>query len=545
MAHTEKVDCETPTEQEAKPHTNSASDTAGFPVVGIGASAGGLDAASHLLKALPTNTGMAFVLVQHLDPTHSSMLAEILSRSTHMPVLEVHDEPVVLPNHVYVIPPGQTMSIGENHLTLQARPPTREPHRPIDSFLRSLAQDQRHRAIGVILSGMGNDGTLGLQEIKAAGGVTFAQDQTAQYEVMPRSAMAAGCVDFVLPPDKIAEELVRIGRHPHVRPLPALPPQETTIAAILDLLHDTTGVDFTLYKSTTLYRRISRRMLLHRFEGLQEYLAHLREDPAEVKALYRDVLISVTSFFRDPEALETLKSTVLKELLTDRSQNNPLRVWVLGCSTGEEAYSIAMAIVECCAGQASQVPIQIFATDLNELGIEKVRSGLYSKNIAQDVSPERLRRYFVETDSGYQVTKSIREMCVFARHNVGRDPPFSRMDLISCRNLLIYMEPSLQRKVVPLVHYALKPNGYLWLGTSETVGSFGELFDVVDNKHRIYRKCSVSMSHERILPMAATVTQTPGIERPRADRLNRPRASMCSVRRTDWRWPNTRRRRCS
>jgi two-component system CheB/CheR fusion protein len=438
---------------------------------------------------------MGFVLVQHLAPTHVSMLAELLSRATKMPVSEVEDEPVVEPNQIYVIPPDKNMVIANGRLELSARE-MRAPHRPIDHFFRSLADDRGHTAIGVVLSGSATDGTLGLGEIKAAGGITFAQDETAQHTSMPQSAIAAGCVDYVLPPDEIAKELAHIARHPFIVPAGEQPlhiPREPNLVQILEMLHRATGVDFSNYKRNTLIRRISRRMVLHKMDGLKEYVRLLQSTPAELDALYQDVLIGVTSFFRNPESYEVLKARVFPELVKDRSRHDLIRVWVLGCSTGEEAYSLAMCLTEFQETIKQPVPAQIFATDLNGAAIEKARAGVYSKNLVQDVSPERLRRFFIEADGRYQISKPIRDMCVFARHNVLTDPPFSHLDLVSCRNLLIYLEPVLQQKLVPLLHYALKPRGFLWLGHSETIGSYRNYFEMVDSRHKIYaRKPSAS-----------------------------------------------------
>ncbi|MGH9322389.1 MAG: chemotaxis protein CheB [Vicinamibacteria bacterium] len=461
------------------------------PVVGVGASAGGLEALTQLLHALPVDTGMAFVLVQHLSPDHPSALAEILSRATAMPVMEVKDKPQVEPNRVYVIPPGRVMFISEGALQLVARESHEQP-RPIDQFLRSLAEDQGHRAIGVILSGTGSDGTLGLEEIKGAGGITFAQDDTALQESMPRSAIASGCVDFVLPPNGIAEELSQIGSHPYLAsgaaPTPSALTAETDLSKVLQLLRQTAGLDFTQYKQTTLYRRISRRMALHKMEGLKEYARFLQSSPEEAEALCQDILINVTSFFRNPESFEAVEASVLPGLFRARSQDEPIRVWVVGCSTGEEAYSLAILTQELAESTRSVVPAQIFATDVNAVCVEKARAGFYSKNIAQDVSPERLRRFFTEVDGKYRITKSVRDTCIFAEHDVLSDPPFSRMDLISCRNLLIYLEPALQEKVLLSLHYALNPHGSLWLGSSEATGANRDLFEPVDAKHKIYSK---------------------------------------------------------
>ncbi|MEK6321780.1 MAG: chemotaxis protein CheB [Acidobacteriota bacterium] len=469
-----------------------------FPVVGIGASAGGLEAFRQLLEHLPLDTGMAFVLVSHLDPTHESILAELLSRSTRMSVSEVAEGMRVEPDHVYVIPRNTNMAIAAGVLHLLPREEARGLHRPIDYFLRSLSEDQSHRAIGVILSGTASDGTLGLEAIKAEGGITFAQEATsAKYDSMPRSAIAAGHVDFILTPEGIAQELARISRHPYVTPpaAAATPIEEEAqptggngFRSLLALLRKSTGVDFTDYKATTLHRRIARRMLLNKLESTEHYVRFLRENPAEVEALYQDILINVTSFFRNPETFAVLKERILPKVIQQRTPDEAVRVWVLGCSTGQEAYSIAMSFVEFGADHVDHIPVQIFATDLSDKGIEKARVGLYSKDIAEDVSPERLRRFFTEVEGGYRVSKPIRDMVVFARQNVLADPPYSRLDLISCRNLLIYLEPVLQKRVLPALHYALKPTGILWLGTSETPGSAADLFAPEDKKHRFYSK---------------------------------------------------------
>ncbi len=460
-----------------------------FSVVGVGASAGGLEAFTQLLKSLPVDTGMAFVLVQHLAPSHPSALKEIQSRTTKMPVLEVRDEPTVEPNHVYVIPPDRSMVIAGGKLKLLPREDRKAPH-PVDQFFRSLADEQRHRAIGVVLSGTATDGTIGLEAIKGEGGITFAQDATAQHEGMPHSAIASGCVDFVLPPAEIAREIGRIGRHPYA--VPEAEALETDgkpkLDQVVKLLKHATGVDFTGYKFNTLYRRVTRRMVFQKLETLPEYVQFLRETPVEVDALYQDILISVTSFFRDKESFEVLKGQVFPRLLKDRSRHDPVRFWTLGCSTGQEAYSLAMAFAEAAEAAGSQVPLQLFASDLNAAGIEKARAGVYPKDIEQDVSPERLRRFFSVVDGHYRIAKSIRDLCVFSRHNVLTDPPFSRIDLISCRNLLIYMEPVLQQRIMPTLHYALKPAGCLWLGGSETIGSYRNLFDAEDARHKIYAK---------------------------------------------------------
>ncbi|NQV23198.1 MAG: PAS domain S-box protein [Rhodopirellula sp.] len=481
---------------------------ASFPIVGIGASAGGLEAFTQLLNALPLDTGMGFVLVQHLDPEHESALTDILSRTTALPVCAVTDNLQVQPNCVYIIPPDTDLSIAEGFLKLQPRSKTRTPHRPIDSFFESLAADHGERAIGVVLSGTASDGTLGLEAIKAEAGITFAQDDSAKYDSMPRSAVAAGCVDLVLSPQEIAEELVRIAKHPYVAGKPlefsARATEDRTGATAdigyaspdggeddyvkaLSLLRTHSGVDFSLYKPGTIQRRIARRLVISQQNSLDDYASFLKGNVKELDALCSDLLISVTSFFRNPEAFETLQREVLPSILKQPG-NEPIRVWVPGCSTGQEAYSIAIAFMEAAEKSPRGRNIQVFATDLNEKSLEKARFGHYPKSIADDVNPERLRRFFVEQEGGYRVSKSLREMVVFARQNLFGDPPFSRMDLISCRNLLIYVGPSLQKRAIPTFHYALKPDGMLFLGTSESVGGFTELFEPVDRKYKIYSR---------------------------------------------------------
>ncbi len=481
-------------EDSSKPYASEV-ETTRFPIVGIGASAGGLVAFKQLLQALPTDLGMAFVLIPHLAPEHRSLMAEILSRETPMPVLEVHDEPLIEHNKVYVIPPNRTMLLANGHLKLVPREELQGQHRSIDAFFRSLAEDQSNRAIGIILSGTGNDGTLGAEAIKAGGGITFAQDESAQQDSMPRSAIASGCVDFVFAPEEMATELARIANHPYLvttspaqEALSAQTGSENDSRKILGLLYDNTGIDFSGYKSTTLYRRMMRRMLLRRLEKPSEYVRLLETDSGELQSLCRDLLISVTAFFRDPACFDTLKREILPEILRERARGEPIRIWVIGCATGEEAYSLAITLAELASEEGRDIPAQIFATDLNDNGVIKARIGLYSKNIVEDVSPERLRRFFVEVDGGYQVTKQIREMCVFARQNILTDPPFSHLDLVSCRNLLIYMQPILQKRLLPLLHYSLKPDGFLWLGSSESISGFGELFETIEPKQKIFKR---------------------------------------------------------
>jgi two-component system, chemotaxis family, CheB/CheR fusion protein len=463
-------------------------------IVAIGASAGGVEAATELMSALDPNTGMVFVVVQHLDPKHQSILTELLSKKTSMPVEEVTDGIRVQPNHVYVIPPNASMSISDHTLRLRPREESRGIHMSVDQFMRSLAEEQGNRAIGVILSGSGTDGTLGMAEIQAQGGVTFAQDEaTAKYDGMPRSVVAAGCVDYVLPPKGIASELARIARHPYVSQevdtvAPAVPIETAGLNSVFQLLRRATGVDFSHYRQTTILRRIQRRMVVHKVDKLEEYVKYIQTNPAEIKALYQDLLINVTSFFRNPKVFEALKAEIFPEILRHRGPETPIRVWTPGCASGEETYSVAVALLEFLGDKVAQTPIQFFGTDVSESSIAKARSGVYPENIQGDVSAERLRRFFTRVEGGYRISKGIRDMCIFAQHNVLNDPPFSQMDLICCRNLLIYLEPVLQNKVISLFHYAARPGGYLMLGTSEGIGAASNLFTTVDRSHKIFLK---------------------------------------------------------
>src|SRR5882724_2869365 len=477
---------------------------ASFPIVGVGASAGGLEAFTQLLKALGSGTEMAYVLVQHLDPSHESALTELLAKATEMPVRQVTDPTQVEPNHVYVIPPNVDMSISQGILRLTPRTEKQGHHMPIDRFLRSLAEDQRSNAIGVILSGTASDGTLGLAVIKAEGGITFAQDdKSAKFDGMPQSAIAAGCVDFVLPPDAIAGELARIRAHPYLatssssRTAELVPDGDPQLKDILHLLRTANGVDFSDYKPATVKRRILRRMALHKVGELKRYVQFLQHHPAEVEALYEDILIKVTSFFRDPDAFEALKTEVFPSILKHRSPEEPIRVWVPGCSTGEETYSQAIALLEFLGHRSADIPIQLFGTDLSQESIGKARAGIYPESIVADVSPERLRRFFAKVEVGYRINKTIRDMCVFARQNFLQDPPFSRIDVISCRNVLIYLGPVLQKRIMPIFHYALKPRGFLMLGGAEgIIGTGSDLFVLMDRKHKIYcRKSTPSGLH--------------------------------------------------
>ncbi len=473
-------------------------------IVGIGASAGGLEAFTQLLQNLPVDSGLAFVLIQHLDPAHPSALAAILSKATPMPLLEATDDIPVKPNHVYIISPNTVITIVGGCLKVCKPQVEHGSRRAVDIFFESLAQDQGEGGIGVILSGTGSDGTLGLEAIRAEGGITFAQDASAKYDGMPRSAIDASCVDAVLSLQAIAEELVRIGRHipgdfgistgkPAGKASGRTGRSREALASgdaygkIMAVLRQHSGVDFAHYKPATFQRRVNRRMLLLKIPRPESYLKRLKADKTELDELYQDVLINVTAFFRNPDAFQALGQAAFPALLKGRSANDSIRLWVPGCSTGQEAYSLVMALLE-ATGDEVAIPIQMFGTDLNEKLLEKARSGLYSSFQVQDVSPERLRRFFVEEAGAYRVAKSIRERCVFAKHDVMADPPFSRMDVISCRNMMIYIDQDAQAKIISSFHYALKPKGILFLGASETIGGSPELFTALDKKHRIYLK---------------------------------------------------------
>ena len=477
-----------------------------FPVAGIGASAGGLEAFLQLLKGLPIDTGMAFVLVQHLDPKHDSQLAGLLERATQMPVCEAVDGQILRPNRVHVMPSNVLMTVASGRLVLV---PRGNEMSPIDCFLRSLAAEYGELGVGVILSGTGADGTAGVEAVKAAGGITFAEDSaSAKFSKMPENAVASGFVDFVLSPERIGIELARIARHPGLqqRTTPKVQKARTQesvalTARMLRLLSVRVGVDFTHYKKSTLQRRIAHRMVLRGVDNEAQYLRLLEKEAPEVDALFRDALIHVTSFFRDPAVFQTLRESVLPQIVKRKQLGEPIRLWVPGCSTGEEVYSLAICLLEVLPSDVERPRIQIYATDISEAAIARGRAGVYPKSISREVSAARLKRFFSVCTDGYQVAKALREICIFARQDVANDPPFARIDLISCRNLLIYFDAELQKKVLPTLHYALNPGGYLVLGLSEGSSSFRDLFEAVDSKQKIFAK-----KH--------TPRSTPIIERP-------------------------------
>lgn len=468
--------------------------SAAFPIVGIGASAGGLEALEQFLTHVPAGSGMAFVIVQHLDPTHKGIMPELLQRDTGMKVVQVKDRTRVRPDCVYVIPPNKDMSILHGVLHLLAPAAPRGLRLPIDFFLRALAQDQQEHSIGVILSGMGSDGTLGLRAIKEKAGVVLVQDPaTAKFDGMPRSAIDAGLADMVAPaeelPAKILGYLQRTPLFSKTEPSLEDKTQSALEKAVI-LLRAHTGQDFSLYKRNTLYRRIERRMGIHQIGKMSAYVRYLQENSQELDLLFKELLIGVTNFFRDPEVWNQLREQALPALLANRPAGQALRAWVPGCSTGEEAYSLAIALKEAVEAvkPGRSFTIQIFATDLDRDAIDKARQGLFPENIAADVSPERLKHFFVRDDHGYRVRKEIREMVIFAPQNLIMDPPFTKLDILSCRNLLIYLSPEVQKKLIPLFHYSLAPGGILLLGSAETVGGNSALFATLHGKSRIYRR---------------------------------------------------------
>ncbi|MEQ1655965.1 MAG: chemotaxis protein CheB, partial [Nitrospira sp.] len=480
----------------SRPPTKPASGTAllpeppGFLIVGVGASAGGLEAMEEFFRHMPPGSGMAFVVVSHQHAGHVSLLPSLLGKCTAMPVAEATDGMQVQPDRVYLAPGGTNMAVLHGTLHCMESPSQERVPLPIDYFFRSLAEDQKQRAVGIVLSGTGSDGTVGLRTIKAESGLTIAQDpQSAKYQGMPRSAIDAGVADVVQPVEKMAESLRAYARS-RSAPATPLPAGEAsqTLHKIFILLRDRTGNDFWQYKETTIYRRIERRMNVHQIEDLTHYLRFLQANPHELDALFQELLIGVTSFFRDPQAFEVLLQKGLPSLVEGKQDGATLRVWVAGCSTGEEAYSLAILIREYLTLQKLRLAVQVFASDLDSRAIEIARAGIYPIGIAGDISPERLQRFFTKEDSNYRVKKEIRDLVVFAQHNILTDAPFTKLDLVSCRNLLIYLEAKAQQKILPLFHYALKPKGILLLGSSETIGGFDNLFVPIDRKWKLFRR---------------------------------------------------------
>ena len=482
------------------PPSSTSTDNQFFPIVGIGASAGGLEALEQFLGGVPSNSGMAFVVIQHLDPNRHGMLPELLQRATPMAVRQAGNRMKIKPDCVYVIPPNKDLSILHDTLYLLDPVAPRGLRLPINSFLCSLADDRRERAIGIILSGMGSDGTSGLQAISERGGLCLVQDPiTAKFDAMPHSAIDAQLGDIVAPPGELAGLLIRRLQRPHHPSIPEpLQAQDnearrSAFEKICILLRAKTGHDFSLYKKSTVYRRVERRMGAHRLVGITDYVRFLQSNPQEIDLIFKELLIGVTSFFRDPAAWAYLQETVLPGMILAAAHDNLLRAWVAGCSSGEEAYTLAMIFREAIdhARPAHRVDLQIFATDLDPDAIAKARQGCYPSSIADDLSAERLARFFVEENGRYRICQEIRQMVVFAPHNVTMDPPFTRLDILTCRNLLIYLGADLQKRLLPLLHYSLKPGGTLFLGSAESIGNFTELFSPLEAKARIYRRMDI------------------------------------------------------
>jgi two-component system CheB/CheR fusion protein len=504
-----------------------------FPIAGIGASAGGLEALELFLRRVPENSGIAFVIIQHLDPTHKGIMAELLQRATAMQVFQARDRMRVKPDCVYVIPPNRDMSIlhGVLHLFTPSAP--RGLRLPIDFFLRSLAEDRGKHSIGVILSGMGSDGTMGLRAIKEKLGLALVQDPaSAKFDSMPRSAIHAGLADVVARAEDLPGKIINYLRHTLVITRAEGPLDEKdhgALAKVIILLRAKIGHDFSMYKNNTLYRRIERRMILHQIDGISAYVRYLQENSQEVELLFKELLIGVTSFFRDQAAWEQLQKEAIPAILEGRPAGGLLRAWSAGCSTGEEAYSLAIAVKEAVeqVKPNGNFTLKIFATDLDRDAIDRARQGLYPDNIAADVSPERLRRFFIREEGSYQVGKEIREMVTFATQNIIMDPPFTKLDILVCRNLLIYLTPEIQKKLLPLFHYSLNPGGVLFLGSAEAVSTFTNLFTPLNIKSRLFRRCESVLPAEPVVFPGSFTPALPGVSK--ESTMLKPAANLQSL----------------
>jgi two-component system CheB/CheR fusion protein len=486
-----------------KQPTSKEVSSPNFLIVGMGASAGGLDAFKRFFEKLPPNTGMAFVIVQHLDPTHKSMLSELLRNYTKMKVLEVKDNTKVSSNTVYTIPPNKEMGILNGVLKLMDPSQARGHRKTIDYFMRSLASDQKERAVGIIFSGTGSEGANGLKAIKGEGGLAIVQDpESAKYDGMPRSAIASQAADFILTAEKMPEHLINYMKKRLIEPIATqldMIPQQSILDKIFMLLRDRTGNNFSYYKLSTIKRRIDKRMAINQITKLDTYLKHLQKNPQEVDLLFKELLIGVTSFFRDKEAFEALQKHVVRQIIESKGLNDSIRIWVPGCSTGEEAYSIAIIFDEALRKQKKKISLQIFASDIDEEAIDVARGGIYPDSIAADLSIKHLQRYFTKENNICKVKKELRDKVIFAVQNLIGDPPFSKLDMISCRNLLIYLNTDAQKRVFPIFHYSLNPEGFLFLGTSETIGQFSDLFSATDRKHKIFiRKAGIVKQRPRL-----------------------------------------------
>jgi two-component system CheB/CheR fusion protein len=476
-------------------------------IVGIGASAGGLEAFEAFFSAMPADSGIAFILVSHLDPTHISILPELIQKHTKMPVLQIRDGMQMEPNTVYVVPPNQNLSILKGTLQLLELTRTRGVNLPIDVFLRALALDQGSNAVAIILSGTGSDGTLGVKAIKAEAGMVMVQDEeSAKYDGMPRSAIATGVADYILPPSEMPRKLIKYLRHSVNETAAAVLEDDGKMSDALQkiciLLRARTGHDFLLYKKNTILRRIERRMHVHQIDTIMGYVTYLQKSEVELDVLFKELLIGVTNFFRDANAFEALREKFLPQLLGDKPDGYTLRVWVAGCSSGEEAYSIAILLQEVMEDLGRRINVQIFGTDIDEDSVNAARAGIFPASIAGDVSDVRLQRWFSKEENQYRIRKSIREMVVFAVQSIIKDPPFTKLDLICCRNLFIYLGPELQKRVIFTFHYSLKPEGILFLGSSEAIGQADDLFTVLDKKWKIYRRRPGLFANGRALELA-------------------------------------------
>jgi len=484
-----------------KPLEQKDSTLQNFPIVGIGASAGGLEALEQFFENMPKNNGMAFVVIQHLDPNYVGIMPELLQRTTDMKVVQATDHLKVLPNYVYVIPPNKSMSLLKGYLFLFEPVELRGLRLPIDQFFRSLADDQQDKSIGIVLSGMGSDGSLGLKAIKEKNGIVLVQDPlTAKFDGMPQSAINAAVIDIMAPADELPSKLIAFLKHsPGIIQKPEIDDKsKTNLEKIIILLRAQTGHDFSLYKKNTLFRRIERRMSIHQIDKIANYVRFLQENPKEIDILFKELLIGVTNFFRDPVVWEKLKEKILPDLFNELPNGYTLRAWVVGCSTGEEAYSLAMVFNEAYqkVKRDKNFTLQIFATDIDSDAIEIARKGIFNSNIIADVSPERISQFFTNDGSIYRINTAIREMVVFAPQNVIKDPPFTKLDILSCRNLLIYMEPELQKKLMNLFHYSLKTNGIMLLGSAENENSQNMKFTPIDSKLKLYKRASISASND-------------------------------------------------
>lgn len=490
-----------------------------FTIVAIGASAGGLEAITSLLQNLPSNTGMAYIYVQHLSPDHKSMLTSLLSTKTKMKVQEVEDMEKMEPNNVYIIPHNKEIEVTNGHIKLIPRPKNKLTNLSIDVLFSSLAETHKENVIGVILSGNGSDGSRGLKEIKLAGGITFAQDNSSKFGSMPKSAIAENIVDFILPPKEIAREIASLSKHHFGQAIPAqILPEDSidnsdpNLKIILQLLHKKKNVDFSHYKMNTIKRRMLRRMLIHKTKTIKSYAALVQKKNEEIDLLFKDLLINVTGFFRDPEAFLALKRTILAKLLKSKKTGESLRIWVAACATGEEVYSIAMSLIELQDNKTIHIPFQIFASDLSAEAIKIGRTGEYTLQQLENVSPKRLQRFFTKVKDKFRVSQSLRDVCIFAPHNILSDPPFSRMDLITCRNFLIYLETSAQKKAISTFHYALNESGYMMLGKSETIGASTQLFTPLNKTYKIYSRKN-NLGSNRIPDLSPRISNTISSER--------------------------------